>query len=123
MNDSAAPRRRRYPRISSEHALLVRRLDVAENEAFAKSRTVGLGGLMFRSTEVYGDGSLLELLITVRGEVVTARARVVYETPVAEGGVEIGVEFVEMKLEDRKTLTDLFVPPLDDEPGTAASSD
>jgi hypothetical protein len=116
MNDSAAPQRRRYPRISSEHALLVRRLDAAEDEAFAKSRTVGLGGLMFRSSEAYGKDALLELLITVRGEVVNARARVVYETPLAEGEVEIGVEFLEMDLDDRKTLTDLFVPPPEDEP-------
>jgi hypothetical protein len=88
------PQRRRFPRISSEQPVRVRRLGAGAVEEFASTKVIGLGGCSFGSTQTFGVGSLVELQIPLRGGVVSADGRVVYELPQAGGEIEVGVEFL-----------------------------
>lgn len=100
--------KRRFPRIPAEYAVLVKRLGPGEVEEFAKTRTVGLGGCMVVSDGPLGLGAGVELLISVRGGVVKAHGRVVYEVPRGEKVYEVGVEFLRMSTGDLKLLQALF---------------
>jgi len=99
---------RRFPRIPADFAVLVTALGEHGAEAIAKTRVVGLGGCMFIHTESLEIGALVELLISVKGEVVKATARVVFERPLPEGGFETGVEFLFLTDEHRKVVQALF---------------
>src|SRR5271169_224058 len=87
---------RRFPRIPSEHALLVKRAGDESSEALVKTRVLGGGGCMFVHDASLGVGSVVDLLISLPRQVLKARARVVYEIPNRTGDVEVGVEFVEV---------------------------
>jgi len=100
--------KRRFPRLPAEHAVLVKKLGPGETEEFAKTQTVSLGGCMVVSDSSLGLGSGVELLISVRGGVVRAQGRVVYEIPKGENNVQIGVEFLRMATGDLKLLQTLF---------------
>ena len=103
--------KRRYPRIPSENAVLVKRLTAEQIEGFAKTRVVGLGGCMFVSDEALGVGAGLEILISVRGRVAKAVGKVVYELPTEDAHREVGVEFVELPEADREVIESLFRQP------------
>jgi hypothetical protein len=100
--------KRRFPRIPAEYAVLVKKLGPGEVEEFAKTRSVGLGGCMVVSDSALGLGAGVELLISVRGGVVKAHGRVVYEIPKGEGEYQIGVEFLRMATGDLNLLQALF---------------
>jgi len=100
--------KRRFPRIPSENAVLVKKLGPEELEGFAKTRVVGMGGCMFISDEALGVDAYLDLLISVRGRVVKTRGRVVYEIPQGGDEVEVGVEFVQISPHDRDIIEELF---------------
>ena len=100
--------KRRFPRLPAEHAVLVKKLGPGALEEFAKTQTVGLGGCMFVSDSTLGLGAGVELLISVRGGVVKAQGRVVYEIPKGERSFQIGVEFLRMATGDLKLLQALF---------------
>lgn len=88
---------RRYPRIASQHTVLVRKLEGDALEEFALTRTLAEGGCGFLSDERIGEGSTIELLIAIDHHVVKAKARVVYERPVdASTRTEVGVEFFDL---------------------------
>ncbi|MGE5236064.1 MAG: PilZ domain-containing protein [Acidobacteriota bacterium] len=107
--------RRRFPRISSENAVLVKRLTTGSDEGFAKTRDMGLGGCAFVNPDPVGVGSEVELFIAVKLHVVHVRGRVVYEAPAAEGGgVEVGVEFADLSEPDRDVLGALAGPEAPD---------
>lgn len=84
--------RRRFPRIASHHAVLAKASGRDGLEEFGQTKTIAVGGCSFIADEAFGAGSNLELLITVDGQVIKARGRVVYELDV-DGRKEIGVEF------------------------------
>ena len=102
-------KRRRYPRIPSENAVLVKMLGSEVSEGFAKTFSVGLGGCMFLNTESIGVGAYLDLLISVRGTVAKAMAKVVYELP-DDNGYQVGVEFIQISDADRRLLEILWTP-------------
>lgn len=106
MNEHAI--KRRFPRIHSENALLVKKLGVESLEGFAKTKVVGLGGCMFTTDESVGIGSGLEILMSVRGRIAKALGRVVYELPAGDARVDVGVEFVGLSGPDRDVLRTLF---------------
>ena len=93
MSSEEFPARRRFPRIASQHAVLAKRLGTDGLEEFGRTSSIALGGCSFIAEESLGVGSALELLITVDGNVVGAKACVVYEHDVDGGRKEIGVEF------------------------------
>lgn len=100
--------KRRFPRVGSENALLVRKLGTEGVEGFAKTKVVGLGGCMFLSDEPVGIGSGLEILMSVRGRIAKALGRVVYELPGEGAEVQVGVEFLGISGPDREVLQSLF---------------
>lgn len=103
--DEEFPVERRFTRIPSRHAVLVKRLDPGHTaEELAKTEVLGLGGCMFVSEEPLGVGSLLEVLISVGGRVLKTVSRVVYERPHSQGKWEVGVEFIVIPEEDREAL-------------------
>ena len=114
MTDDAREQRR-FPRVPSEKAVLVKRIGDEASEALAKTRTVGSGGCMFVHHEALGTGSAVELLISLPGRVVKARGRVAWENVEGAGRVEIGIEFLELSASDRAALDSALATP----PGNA----
>jgi PilZ domain len=99
--------KRRFPRIASQHAVLVTKAGPEKLEEFAKTRDLGLGGCMFLSEEAIGVGSVIEVLISVAGRVVATTARVVYENA-GDRRFEVGVEFLRLHASDREFLQSFF---------------
>lgn len=107
---------RRFPRIGSENAVLVKKIAPDRAEGFVKTRVVGLGGCMFVTDELLGVGALVELLIAVSGRIVKASGRVVYEIPKESQTIEVGIEFLELEDSDRKVIEGLFSSPTSEAP-------
>lgn len=104
--------KRRLPRIASHNSVLVQKLGERDVEEFARTKTLGLGGCCFLSVEKFGIDSILNLLISVEHSVIQSKARVAYEMPTEDGRFEIGVEFVEMRPEDRQVINRALVAPV-----------
>lgn len=102
--------KRKFPRIPSQNAVLVKKLEAERIEGFARTRVMGLGGCMFVSDEPLGVGTPLEILISVHGTVAKAIGHVVYEVPKGPEEVEVGVEFMELPEPDREVIESLFPP-------------
>ena len=102
---------RRFPRIPSANTVLVAQVDGEAVDRFARTRTVGLGGCGFRYPEPLAPGTIVELMIAVRPEAIKTLARVVYQLPAPDGdGFEVGVEFLALEPEHRRTLAHLLGP-------------
>jgi PilZ domain len=95
--------RRRFPRVSAEHVVLARKSGADEVEEFGKMQSLGLGGCMFVSAEPFGEGSVVDLMVSIGSRVVPLKARVAYE--LAEGDRwEVGVEFLQVQPADAEFL-------------------
>lgn len=99
--------KRRFARIPSHHAVLVKRVSEGGSESLAKTEVVGGGGCMFVHEEPIAVGTTIEILISVRGTVVKARGRVVYQNERPDGKAEVGVEFVDISESDRRIINAL----------------
>jgi hypothetical protein len=95
---------RRFPRVPSENAILVRRIGESDSELLAKTRSVSSGGCMFVHHEQVGVGAAVELLISLPGRVIKVEGRVVWESAAAPGQIEVGVEFLRIAPDDRRAL-------------------
>jgi hypothetical protein len=100
--------RRRFPRIPSVSTVLVRRVGDDASEALSKTHSLGAGGCMFVHSARLGVGGVVDLTVTVHGQVLKARGRVVWEDERGPGWVEVGVEFIEVAPEDRPALYKLL---------------
>lgn len=96
--------RRRFVRFPAEFAVLVRHLGPGEAESLGKTEVVGQGGCLFVHPQALGLEETVELLISTRGVVLKAKARVAYEKKREDGRYDIGVEFLAMSPEDRLRL-------------------
>ena len=102
---------RRFPRVPSANTVLVAHVDGAAVDRFARTKSVGLGGCGFDYPEALPVGSIVELMIAVRPEAIKTLARVVYQHPSTDGdGFEVGVEFLALEPEHRRTLERLLGP-------------
>ena len=95
---------RRFPRIPTQNAILVRKMGEEGSELLAKTRTVSCGGCMFVHHEPLGVGTAVELFISLPARVVKAQGHVVWESVRSPRYVEIGVEFLRIAPEDRLAL-------------------
>ncbi len=102
------PNQRRFPRIRSEHAVMLRLLEGTREEALAKTGVVGLGGCMVVNAEPLPAGQLLELMVSVRGRVLRADGRVVYCNEREDGRWEAGIEFLRISDDDLRAIAALF---------------
>jgi hypothetical protein len=103
--------RRRFPRMVSENPALLRRASTEGQEGFAKTKVLGLGGCALASEEAIEAGEGVEVLISIRGRVVKALGRIVYQRPREDGFRDMGVEFLWLSEEDSELLRALFTPP------------
>jgi hypothetical protein len=102
---------RRFPRIPSANTVLVAQIDGEEVDRFARTVSVGLGGCGFHYPEPLVPGAIVELMIAVRPEAIKTLARVVYQHAMDDGsGFDIGVEFLALAPEHRRTLEKLLTP-------------
>jgi hypothetical protein len=113
MTPETSPRRR-YPRIASQHTVLLKTLSGEPVEEFAATKTIAIGGCSFTTSERVAAGASLELLIAVEGGVISARGRVVYQNDLPDGRRDIGVEFTALDDTDAERIAGLFEKPLID---------
>lgn len=102
---------RRTPRIASESPVLVRKIGGNGLGKFARAADLGLGGIGLIHREGLGEGTHLQLLISVRGHLIEARGRVCYEIPAGVCETRVGVEFLELSPPDRRVLECLVAAP------------
>lgn len=101
---------RRFPRLESRQAVLVRRVDDASPiEELAPTKTIAIGGCCLVIDEPLGKGSQVELLISLDKHVVTARGEVVYEIPAGDGRTETGIQFARLDDEAAHAIHRLFI--------------
>jgi hypothetical protein len=116
--ETPLPSRRRFPRIPSEHLVLVNKVGDAEAEQLARTCNMSRGGCMVRVRERLGNGSVVQVLVKIGDQVVDSLGRVVYEIPRRRGEVDVGIEFLYLADGDQRRLASLIgegkVPP---EPG------
>jgi hypothetical protein len=102
---------RRFPRVPSANTVLVAQVDGEAVDRFSRTKSVGLGGCGFHYSEPLAAGAIVELMIAVRPEAIKTLARVVYQLPLPDGsGFEVGVEFLALAPEHRRTLERLLGP-------------
>ncbi len=106
--DEGTVEHRRFPRLSSAHALMVERCAEPREGGFARVRDLGLGGCMFSYPEPLSAGSPLRLLISAERLVIQAEGRVAYVHPDRRGGYDVGVEFTRVPRSHREVLRRLL---------------
>jgi hypothetical protein len=99
--------RRRFPRVASENAILVKRKRDRGPGEVLSTRVIGLGGCMFVHEGPLGVGVSLELSILVGLRLANLNARVVYQNPQRDSIYQIGVEFIDPSPKDLDILLGL----------------
>ena len=95
---------RRFPRVRSQHTVRVRILGERRPEAVMQTQVISPGGCMLVSDRSIGFGSLMEMAITLDGQVVRVDARAAWEERRGRGEYEVGVEFLRISAADRGLL-------------------
>lgn len=99
---------RRYPRIPAEYPVMVELIGEPKAGGFGITNVVGLGGCGFQAEESYGVNTMIKVTLSVKGQMVEADSRVVYENRLEDGKWEIGVEFVKISSFDKFEIESLF---------------
>jgi len=103
---------RRYPRMIAEYAVAYRRKLPDGGEAaaqFSRTRSLGLGGLMFESENPLDRGDILLLEIMVSERTIKASGIVVYVDR-RDGGIwQNGVQFTQISEDDRDVLLGAYL--------------
>lgn len=76
---------------------------------FSRTRTLGLGGLMFESEQTLDHGAMLHLEIVFGEKTIKAAGLVVYVDRKADGPWQIGVQFTEISEDDRDALLGAYL--------------
>lgn len=103
---------RRYPRMVAEFTVAYRRREASGTYGSPKvtrTRTVGLGGLMFETDAPFETGEPLQVELVVGDRTVTAEGRVVYVDRDAGTPFPTGVEFTSIRDEDRDFLLGCYL--------------
>ena len=103
---------RRYPRMAAEYAVAFRRLPAggAETAAqFSRTRTLGLGGLMFETEKPLDHGETLRLEIVLGEKTIKTTGVVVYVDRQDGGPWRNGVQFTEISEDDRDALLSAYL--------------
>jgi hypothetical protein len=111
MPDAPSPRERRYPRAAARKSVLVAWRSGGRQRT-ARITTLGLGGLFINESDPPPVGSVLQLVFkTAAGDV---RASVSVRN--IEAGRGMGVEFLQMRQEERARLKQLIAGLLEQPP-------
>ena len=103
---------RRYPRMAAEFTLAYRLHAPGsgkETPQLARTRSLGLGGLMFEREQPLERGTSLQLELAVGGCTVRAAGVVVYADCRHGGGWQVGVQFTEISDGDRDALLGAYL--------------
>ena len=103
---------RRYPRMTGEYVVAYRRQLPGGGEIdaqFSRTRTLGLGGLMFESQEPLEHGESLRLEIVFGEKTIKAAGFVVYVDRKDDGTWRNGVQFTEISEDDRDALLGAYL--------------
>ncbi|HKM90383.1 MAG TPA: PilZ domain-containing protein [Candidatus Acidoferrales bacterium] len=103
MAESAAPKKRRYPRVSAPKAIQVA-WQTSARKGISRVSTFGLGGLFLHEADPPPNGSLIQLFFEIPGGQVRARGTV----RSVEAGRGMGVEFTQMRQEERARLANMI---------------
>ena len=103
---------RRYPRMAAEYAVSYRRSlpgGGPGNPEYSRTRTIGLGGLMFDRETPLERGEVLRLEIALGDHTVAAAGKVVYVERRDGGTWQIGVQFTTLSEDDRDALLGAYL--------------
>jgi len=100
--------KRRFPRMPSQHLVMVERESAPDAGTLTKTRCVSQGGCGLILEDSFEEGSMIIVHIAVRDRIVKAEARVVYQNESEQGRFETGVEFIDIDDRDRKAIAELF---------------
>jgi hypothetical protein len=103
---------RRYPRMCAEYVVAFRRqLPGGEETAaqFSRTRTLGLGGLMFESENPLNHGETLRMEIVLGEHTIKTAGVVVYVDRQDDGPWRNGVQFTEISEDDRDALLGAYL--------------
>jgi c-di-GMP-binding flagellar brake protein YcgR len=106
--DESGHHRRRFPRIRSEHLILVKKVGVEALEEVTKTEMISPGGCLIVSEESIPEGTLIELTLAVVDKLAKAVGKVLYEIPQEDGTYHIGVEFTSISPADKEAIESLF---------------
>jgi hypothetical protein len=103
---------RRYPRMVAEYVVAYRRQLRGGGESaaqFSRTRTLGLGGLMFESEMPLDHGEVLRLEIVLGEQTIRTTGFVVYVDRQDDGPWRNGVQFTEISENDRDALLGAYL--------------
>lgn len=103
---------RRYPRMAAEYSLSYRRPLAGGGlgaPVFSRTRSIGLGGLMFESDTALPRGETLRVEIALNEHTIAADATVVYVENRGGGPWEIGLQFTTLAEDDRDALLGVYL--------------
>ncbi|MHB8837207.1 MAG: PilZ domain-containing protein [Candidatus Methylomirabilia bacterium] len=103
---------RRYPRMAGEYVVAYRRQLPGGNQAaaeYSRTRTLGLGGLMFESEKALEHDETLQLEIVFGEKTIKAAGVVVYVDRQDNEPSRVGVQFTEISEDDRDALLGVYL--------------
>lgn len=103
---------RRYPRMVAEYPLSYRRSLPGGGEGeseYSRTRSLGLGGLMFESESPLERGQSLHMEIALGDRTVAALGTIVYVDRNDGGPWQIGVQFTTLTEDDRDALLGVYL--------------
>ena len=103
-------RNRYYPRMEVGVLLSYRPESSGEGDGqVARTKTLGLGGLMIRSDNPIAVDSLYLLDLVFGEDKISVRGKVVYSLPAGDDGFEVGFAFQDLTDSQREELTGFFI--------------
>jgi hypothetical protein len=103
---------RRYPRMAAEYVVAYRRKLADGGEAaaqFSRTRTLGLGGLMFETDAPLERGESLRVEVVLGEHTIKATGVVVYVDRQGAGPWQNGLQFTEISEDDRDALLGAYL--------------
>lgn len=101
---------RYYPRMDVEVLLSYRPESSGEGEGqVARTKTLGLGGLMFLAEHAFEIGRIYLLDLVFGEDKMSIRGKVVYSIPAGDDGFEVGFSFQDLTDVQREALTGFFI--------------
>lgn len=103
---------RRYPRMNAEYMVAYRRPlpdGGVGAPQFSRTRTLGLGGLMFETDDPLERGETLQVEIVLSDHTVKAAGVVVYVDRQGDNSWQNGVQFTEISEDDRDRLLGAYL--------------
>jgi hypothetical protein len=104
------PKNRYYPRLNTEILLAYRPPGGRQDESrIVKTRSIGLGGVMFEADHPLSVGSSFLLDLVLDEKHLTVSAKVVYSNRRTGDSYQIGFSFVGLTADQREQLMNLFL--------------